>query len=136
MKRLILLTIAYWFFIISGVTCIVRRILSLQVLHYAQELYEGMKAYLGVDGRIRLFRPMNNMQRMNVTAERACLPTFDGSQLLQCIKKYASRFKDLFLIDLPIAKPRIVRSVEIYLQSVKAMHCISLHSLLCQSINR
>ena len=63
--------------------------ISLQVLHYAQELFEGMKAYRGVDGKIRLFRPMHNMARMNLTASRACLPAFDGYQLLECIRKYA-----------------------------------------------
>ena len=58
-----------------------------KVFHYAQELYEGMKAYRGVDGRIRLFRPDLNMKRMNMTAERSCLPTFDPNQLLECIKR-------------------------------------------------
>jgi branched-chain amino acid aminotransferase len=58
-----------------------------QVLHYAQELFEGMKAYRGVDGKIRLFRPMHNMARMNLTATRACLPNFDGFQLLECIRR-------------------------------------------------
>lgn len=42
----------------------------LQVFHYAQELYEGMKAYRGVDGKLRLFRPDLNMKRMNQTANR------------------------------------------------------------------
>lgn len=58
-----------------------------KVLHYAQELFEGMKAYRGVDDRIRMFRPMHNMARMNVTAQRACLPTFDGHELVECIRK-------------------------------------------------
>jgi len=58
-----------------------------KVLHYAQELFEGMKAYRGVDGKIRLFRPMHNMARMNLTASRACLPAFNGSELLECIRK-------------------------------------------------
>eukprot|EP00092_Neocalanus_flemingeri_P002612 GFUD01002799.1.p1 GENE.GFUD01002799.1~~GFUD01002799.1.p1 ORF type:complete len:420 (-),score=100.16 GFUD01002799.1:193-1452(-) len=58
-----------------------------KVFHYAQELYEGMKAYRGVDGQVRLFRPMLNMDRMNMTAERSCLPDFDSNQLLECIRK-------------------------------------------------
>ena len=58
-----------------------------KVFHYAQELYEGMKAYRGQDGRVRLFRPELNMKRMNMTAERSCLPTFDSHQLLECIKR-------------------------------------------------
>ena len=41
-----------------------------KVLHYAQELYEGMKAYRGVDDKLRLFRPDLNMKRMNQTANR------------------------------------------------------------------
>jgi len=61
--------------------------MRLQVLHYAQELFEGMKAYRGVDGKIRFFRPMHNMARMNLTATRACLPNFDGFQLLECIRR-------------------------------------------------
>jgi len=58
-----------------------------KVLHYAQELFEGMKAYRGVDDKIRLFRPMHNMARMNLTAARACLPQFDGEELLECIRR-------------------------------------------------
>ena len=57
------------------------------MLHYAQELFEGMKAYRGVDDKVRMFRPMHNMARMNVTAQRACLPTFEGDQLVECIRK-------------------------------------------------
>lgn len=58
-----------------------------KVLHYAQELFEGMKAYRGVDDRIRLFRPMHNMARMNMTAKRACLPTFDSFEFMECIRR-------------------------------------------------
>ncbi|XP_041366099.1 branched-chain-amino-acid aminotransferase-like [Gigantopelta aegis] len=61
-----------------------------KVLHYASELFEGMKAYRGVDNKIRLFRPLENMKRMNNTAKRAALPTFDGAELVKCIKKLIS----------------------------------------------
>ena len=50
--------------------CHVSCVIMLQVFHYAQELYEGMKAYRGVDGKLRLFRPDLNMKRMNQTAHR------------------------------------------------------------------
>ncbi|XP_077414382.1 branched-chain-amino-acid aminotransferase, mitochondrial [Vanacampus margaritifer] len=56
-------------------------------LHYSIELFEGMKAFRGVDDRVRLFRPMLNMERMHRSAERSCLPTFDKGELLECIKK-------------------------------------------------
>ena len=51
----------------------------------AQELFEGMKAFRGVDGKIRLFRPEQNMSRMTMGAKRACLPIFDEEEFLQCI---------------------------------------------------
>ena len=46
-----------------------------------------MKAYRGVDGRIRVFRPNMNMNRMNLSAKRSGLPTFDGEQLIQCMNR-------------------------------------------------
>ncbi|GFS72371.1 branched-chain-amino-acid aminotransferase, cytosolic [Trichonephila clavipes] len=58
-----------------------------KVLHYAQELFEGMKAFRGQNGKLFFFRPDLNMQRMLLTAERASLPKFDGEELLKCMKK-------------------------------------------------
>ena len=46
-----------------------------------------MKAYRGLDGRIRIFRPELNMKRMRLSAARVCLPDFDGQQLMELIKK-------------------------------------------------
>lgn len=54
------------------------------------QLFEGMKAYRGVDGRIRLFRPNMNMNRMNLSAKRSGLPTFEGEELIQCMKRLVS----------------------------------------------
>lgn len=62
------------------------------VLHYAVEIFEGMKAYRRPDGEIQLFRPMENMQRMNNSAERMTLPEIDGEFVLEALKK-------LILID-------------------------------------
>uniref|UniRef100_A0ACB8FN33 Branched-chain-amino-acid aminotransferase n=1 Tax=Sphaerodactylus townsendi TaxID=933632 RepID=A0ACB8FN33_9SAUR len=50
-------------------------------------LFEGMKAYRGADGKIRLFRPRLNMDRMLRSAMRATLPGFDKEELLECIRK-------------------------------------------------
>ncbi|SPO34921.1 probable BAT2 - branched-chain-amino-acid transaminase (cytosolic) [Pseudozyma flocculosa] len=57
-------------------------------LHYASGLFEGMKAYRSSDGsgKIRLFRPDKNMERMNRSAARAGLPTFDGEEFVKLIK--------------------------------------------------
>ena len=45
-----------------------------KVLHYAEEIFEGLKAYRTADGTIQLFRPLDNISRMNKSAERLCLP--------------------------------------------------------------
>ncbi|KAM9393237.1 branched-chain-amino-acid aminotransferase, cytosolic-like [Pholidichthys leucotaenia] len=56
-------------------------------LHYSIELFEGMKAFRGVDNHIRFFRPMLNMERMYRSAERSSLPLFDKNEMLECIKR-------------------------------------------------
>lgn len=48
------------------------------------QLFEGLKAYRGVDGKIRIFRPELNMERMNNSAMRTGLPTFIGEELIKC----------------------------------------------------
>lgn len=60
---------------------------SAMCLHYGQSIFEGMKAYRGADGTIRLFRPEKNMARLNVSAERICLPQIDEPFVLDCLKK-------------------------------------------------
>ncbi|XP_075838420.1 branched-chain-amino-acid aminotransferase, cytosolic isoform X1 [Microtus pennsylvanicus] len=54
-------------------------------LHYGVELFEGLKAFRGVDNKIRLFRPDLNMKRMYRSAVRTTLPVFDEEELLECI---------------------------------------------------
>ncbi|XP_020808315.1 branched-chain-amino-acid aminotransferase, cytosolic [Drosophila serrata] len=61
-----------------------------KVLHYAVELFEGMKAYRGVDGKIRIFRPDMNMNRMNLAAQRSGLPTFEGPEFVKCLSRLLS----------------------------------------------
>ncbi|EIE23563.1 branched-chain amino acid aminotransferase II [Coccomyxa subellipsoidea C-169] len=58
-----------------------------QVLHYGMCCFEGMKAYLGVDGRGRLFRPDLNMQRMYRSSRRLMLADYDPGELLECLKE-------------------------------------------------
>ena len=48
------------------------------VFHYGQEMFEGLKAYRTTDGRILLFRPDKNVERMNNTNRRLCIPEIDG----------------------------------------------------------
>ncbi|CAD6884765.1 unnamed protein product [Tilletia controversa] len=57
------------------------------IFHYAPTLFEGMKAYKDVNGRVRLFRPDMNMKRMNSSAAALTLPQFNGDELTKLIKQ-------------------------------------------------
>lgn len=57
------------------------------VLHYAQAIFEGMKAYRGQDGRHLLFRPTENMRRLNRGCQRMAIPAVDEELVLQGIKE-------------------------------------------------
>jgi len=56
------------------------------VFHYAQEMFEGLKAYLSPKGEVLLFRPQKNIERMNNTNKRLCIPQLDPDDVLQAIK--------------------------------------------------
>src|SRR5882672_2790055 len=53
------------------------------VLHYGQSLFEGLKAFRGRDGKIRLFRPNKHVERLNRTATKMCIPTLDPDLVLK-----------------------------------------------------
>ena len=56
------------------------------VFHYAQEVFEGMKAYRGADGKIRLFRPTENINRMNNSCDRLCIPRIPEDIFMEALK--------------------------------------------------
>ena len=56
------------------------------VLHYGTEVFEGMKAYRRPDGGVQLFRPWENVARLNRSCERLGLPQLDPDDALQAIK--------------------------------------------------
>lgn len=55
------------------------------VLHYGQEIFEGLKAYAAPDGRILLFRPEENAKRMYRSAERLCMQPFPEDYFLEAV---------------------------------------------------
>ena len=55
------------------------------VLHYAQETFEGMKAYKTNDGRILLFRPDMNAKRFQTSNERLCMPQLPVEDFIQAV---------------------------------------------------
>ncbi len=64
------------------------------VLHYAQMMFEGMKAYKTPSGDIQLFRPDMNFERMNRTNERMCIPPMDEDIFMSAIKQLVEVDKD------------------------------------------
>ena len=60
---------------------------SAMVFHYAQEMFEGLKAYRADDGRALLFRPDMNAKRANETNDRLCIPPIPEEDFVQAIKE-------------------------------------------------
>ena len=56
------------------------------VFHYAQEIFEGMKAYRTADGKIQLFRPDCNANRFNDSADRLGMPPIPPEDFVQAVK--------------------------------------------------
>ncbi len=64
------------------------------VLHYGSEIFEGLKAYRTSDGSVQLFRPMENIRRMNVSADRLCLPQIPEDLALEVLTEFVRVEKD------------------------------------------
>ncbi|MBR5542897.1 MAG: branched-chain amino acid aminotransferase [Oscillospiraceae bacterium] len=59
---------------------------SAMVFHYGQEMFEGLKAYKGRDGKTRLFRPDMNAKRTNATNKRLCIPELPEELFVEACK--------------------------------------------------
>lgn len=64
------------------------------VLHYGAEIFEGLKAYRTESGAIKLFRPLENVKRLNNSAERLCLPQLDEEGCLDIMKTLVALERD------------------------------------------
>ncbi len=67
---------------------------SALVFHYAQECFEGLKAYRLPDGSVQLFRPDKNAERMQSTHERLCIPQIPVADFIDAVKALVSVDKD------------------------------------------
>jgi branched-chain amino acid aminotransferase, group II len=67
---------------------------SAMVLHYAQTVFEGLKAFRTADGRIRLFRPELNVKRLNRSCVRLSIPPVDERLALEAIRKLVETDSD------------------------------------------
>jgi branched-chain amino acid aminotransferase len=64
------------------------------VLHYAQEIFEGLKAYAQADGGIALFRPEANAARFNNSARRLAMPELPEDAFVESIRQLLEADRD------------------------------------------
>ena len=64
------------------------------VFHYGAEIFEGLKAYRRADGEVQLFRPIENIRRMNNSAERIRLPQMAEEDMLEALLTFVRLEKD------------------------------------------
>ena len=67
---------------------------SAAVLHYSQEIFEGLKAYRSPRNTVLLFRPDKNAARLNHSCERMCMPKMEEHLFLSAIKSVVSTDRD------------------------------------------
>ncbi len=66
------------------------------VLHYAQEIFEGLKAYRLADGTMALFRPEANARRFNASAQRLAMPELPEDMFIEAIRQLVAVDADWF----------------------------------------
>lgn len=67
---------------------------STMVLHYGQAIFEGLKAYKTDSGEIQLFRPKDNFNRFNKSANMLCIPELDEEFVLDALMQLLNIEKD------------------------------------------
>ena len=60
---------------------------TLSALHYGQAIFEGMKAFKNNDGKVAFFRPLENLKRLNVSAERMCMPQLPAEIFMEALQQ-------------------------------------------------
>ena len=63
------------------------------VFQYAQTVFEGMKAYKN-NGKVYLFRPLENLKRLNKSNDRLCIPQIDEEKVLEYLYKFVDLERD------------------------------------------
>ena len=67
---------------------------SCAVFHYAQEIFEGLKAYRADDDRILMFRARDNARRLNSSARRLCMPEIDVEDNYEAMRQLVQVERD------------------------------------------
>lgn len=59
-------------------------------IHYGQSIFEGLKAHRGPSGEALVFRPLDNLARMNISAARMCMPSVPSALFMECLSELIS----------------------------------------------
>lgn len=59
-------------------------------IHYGQSIFEGMKAHLSPEGNVLVFRPHDHWRRMNISAERMCMPSIPEELFMESLRELIS----------------------------------------------
>ena len=65
-----------------------------KIFHYGQSIFEGMKAYKDEDGQAWLFRPLDNYKRLNISAQRLCIPEVPEAYFMEGLSALIALEKD------------------------------------------
>ena len=63
---------------------------AISALHYGQAIFEGMKAYKDTEGRVKVFRPLDNFYRLNTSAKRMCMPEISKKMFMEALTSLLS----------------------------------------------
>ncbi len=67
---------------------------SAKIFHYGQSIFEGMKAYRDSENNVFLFRPTDNIKRMNISAKRLAMPEIPEAYFMEGLKELLKIEKD------------------------------------------
>ena len=59
-------------------------------IHYSQSIFEGLKAHHGTSGEALVFRPQDNLKRMNISAQRMCMPSLPEDVFMDSLSELIS----------------------------------------------
>lgn len=94
---------------------------SAAVLHYAMDVFEGLKAYRAAEGKIQLFRPDCNIERMNNSADRLSLPRIKPEDALQAIKTLVALERDW--VPSGVGESLYIRPLLMSVEPDLSLHC-------------
>ncbi|MBE7005179.1 MAG: branched-chain amino acid aminotransferase [Ruminococcaceae bacterium] len=101
---------------------------SAAILHYAMDVFEGLKAYRTAENRIQLFRPDCNIERMNNSADRLSLPRVDPDDMLEAIRKLVALDRDW--VPSGEGESLYIRPFLMSVEPDLSLHCTD-HCLFC-----